>query len=249
MQTSTTYEPINHPRQVAHEVWVVDGPAIRFGILPWLKVPFPTRMTILRLADGLFIHSPTELTAELRVLVEALGEPRWLIGPNRLHYWWLPQWKAAWPQAEAWLAPGIVEQAKGRIAFNYHPLAGENGYPWDLEVATLPVAGGFMTEFAFFHRSSRTLILTDLIENFEPQRLTPFWIRWLARLGGVVDPQGSMPRDLRLTFRKQRPQLKEAVERLIGWQPERVILAHGRWYAHNGAAELSRAFGWLLKEG
>jgi hypothetical protein len=33
---------------------------------------------------------------------------------------------------------------------------------------------------------------------------------------------------------------------MIGWNPERVVLAHGRWYEKNGAAELRRAFGWLL---
>jgi hypothetical protein len=247
MEMPIAYEPLDRLKPVAEDVWIVDGPVIHFGF-PWPKMPFPTRMTILRLEHGLFIHSPTHLTGALDVLVPDLGEPRWLIGPNRLHYWWMPQWKAAFPEAEAWLAPGIVEQAKGRIAFAYHPLAGEQGYPWDSEVATLPVPGSFMTEFVFFHRRSRTLILTDLIENFEPQRLTPFWVRWLARFAGVVDPHGSTPRDLRLTFRKHRPQMKEAVERMLAWQPDRVILAHGRWYAHDGTAELTRAFGWLLKK-
>jgi hypothetical protein len=34
---------------------------------------------------------------------------------------------------------------------------------------------------------------------------------------------------------------------MLAWQPERVILAHGRWYQHNGTAELRRAFRWLLE--
>jgi hypothetical protein len=29
---------------------------------------------------------------------------------------------------------------------------------------------------------------------------------------------------------------------MIAWEPERVILAHGRWYDRAGAAELRRAF-------
>jgi len=33
---------------------------------------------------------------------------------------------------------------------------------------------------------------------------------------------------------------------MIGWNPERVILAHGRWYDRNGQAELRRAFRWIL---
>ena len=39
-----TYPPLNTLKAVASEVWIVDGPIIRFG-LPWLKLSFPTRMT------------------------------------------------------------------------------------------------------------------------------------------------------------------------------------------------------------
>jgi hypothetical protein len=102
-----------------------------------------------------------------------------------------------------------------------------------------------MTEVEFFHHASRTLVLTDFIENFEPDKLGAWWMRWLTRLGGVQDPDGRMPRDMRLTYSGQKPQLKAAVEQMIGWNPERIILAHGRWYPSNGAAELRRAFRWL----
>src|SRR5690606_933589 len=147
--------------------------------------------------------------------------------------------------ATVYLAPRIREQAKGVIDFPAEDLAGAFGYPWDAEVASLPVDGAYMTEFEFFHRASRTLILTDLIENFEPSRLS--WpVRLLARAGGVVDPHGGMPRDMRVTFRSRREELRAAVETMIAWQPERIILAHGRWYERDGAAELRRAFAWLI---
>lgn len=240
-----TYPPLNTLKRVAEDLWIVDGPLIRFG-MPLFKMPFPTRMTILRLTGGdLFIHSPTLLTPDLVAEVEAIGRPRWIIGPNRIHYSWIPQWKAAFPDAAIYLAPRIEEQAKGRIAFTGLPLDRAQGYPWDAELATLPVAGSYMTEVEFFHRASRTLILTDFIENFEPRKLS-MATRWLTGLGKVQDPDGQMPRDMRLTFSKQRQQLKAAIETMIGWNPERVILAHGRWYERDGAPELRRAFRWLL---
>jgi hypothetical protein len=56
-----TYPPLNTLKAVASEVWIVDGPIIRFG-LPWMKLSFPTRMTVIRLGSGeLFLHSPTPL--------------------------------------------------------------------------------------------------------------------------------------------------------------------------------------------
>ena len=55
----------------------------------------------------------------------------------------------------------------------------------DEDIKTLPVNGSFMTEVEFFHLASRTLVLTDLMENLEPQKLDWPW-RWLAKAGGVV---------------------------------------------------------------
>lgn len=240
-----TYPPLNTLKAVADDVWIVDGPLIRFGI-PWPKMPFPTRMTVIRLSGGLLLHSPTPLVPALKAQVEELGNPRWIVGPNRIHYWWIPEWRDAYPGAEIYLAPRIREQAKGRIAFPAHELSAEGGYPWDGELATLPIPGSFMTEVEFFHFQSRTLVLTDLIENFEPARLGSIFMRLLTQLGGVQDPHGGMPRDMRATFSANREELKAAVEKMIGWNPERIILAHGRWYDRNGATELHRAFAWLL---
>lgn len=241
-----TYPPLNTLKPVTDDLWIVDGPPIRFGPL-FFKMPFPTRMTIMRLNGGdLFIHSPTPLTSGLKTEIEALGTPRWIIGPNRIHYWWIPEWRRSFADAEVYLAPRIKEQAAGRIDFDSLPLDKVDGYPWDGDVGTLPVAGDFMTEVEFFHRPSRTLILTDFIENFEPSKLGPLACG-LTWIGGVQDPDGQMPRDMRWTFAKQKPELRAAVEKMISWNPERIILAHGRWYQSNGTDELRRAFRWLLE--
>lgn len=238
---SPTYLPLDVAKPVADDVWIVDGPLIRFG-MPWPKLSFPTRMTLIRLGRALFVHSPVAIGPALRASVLALGRPAWIVGPNRIHYWWIPDWHAAFPDAQVFLAPRLREQAGPRIAFDARPLGAETGYPWDAEIATLPVPGRFMTEMVFFHRPSRTLVLTDLIENFEADRLS-LPLRWLTRAAGVQDPDGSMPRDMRATY--PREALRRAVARMVAWAPERVILAHGRWYASDGVAELKRAFRWL----
>jgi hypothetical protein len=240
-----TYPPLNTLKRVADNVWIVDGPIIGFGP-PLFRMPFPTRMTVIRIGHDLLIHSPTTLVPALKAKIEGAGEVRWIIGPNRIHYWWIPEWHRAYPDAQVYLAPRVREQAGDHIDFHCLTLDRDSGHPWDSEVATLRLTGSYMTEVVFFHRPSRTLILTDAIENFEPRKIASPWVRWLTWLGGVQDPDGQMPRDMRLTFRHNRPQLKTAVETMIGWNPERVILAHGRWYDRNGAEELRRAFRWLL---
>ncbi|MFT3729910.1 MAG: DUF4336 domain-containing protein [Hyphomicrobium sp.] len=240
-----TYPPLNTLKPVADDVWLVDGPVIRFG-LPLLKMPFPTRMTIIRIGGGdLFVHSPTPLTPKLSTAIAQIGRVRWIVAPNRLHYWWTPEWKATFSGADVYLAPRVEEQAGDRIDFPFLRLEQNDGYPWDSDIATIAVTGSYMTEMDFFHRPSRTLVLADLIENFEPAKI-PLLTRWLARIGGCLDPHGGTPRDLRMTFSKRKAEFRAVVETMTAWQPERIILAHGRWYERNGTEELQRAFDWLL---
>src|SRR5690606_21872126 len=102
-----TYPPLNTLKRITDDLWIVDGPPIRFGPL-FFKMVFPTRMTVVRLGGrDLFIHSPTPLTPGLKAELESVGAPRWIIGPNRIHYWWIPEWRLAFPDAQVYLAPRI----------------------------------------------------------------------------------------------------------------------------------------------
>jgi len=117
---------------------------------------------------------------------------------------------------------------------------------WAGAIEQVVVRGDLLTEVVFFHRASRTLVLTDLIENFEPGRVRNWFYRQLIRLGGAADPDGKAPVDMRLSFRRRREQVRHAAERMLAWNPERIVLAHGRWYERDGSAELRRAFRWVL---
>lgn len=238
----TGYEPLNVLKPVAAGIWIIDGPPVRF-----YGMPVPTRATVIRLEAGdLWVHSPTRLTEDLRAQLQAQGRVRHLVAPNWLHYWWIGHWQTAWPEAEAWAAPGVVERAAKYgwdLRFD-HELGVEA--PWAGRIEQILVEGSALhREVAFFHRQSRTLILADLIENFEPGKVA-WWLRPLLRADGVLAPHGGMPREMRLVFRKGRAELRRAVETMIDWAPERIIIAHGRWFERDGTAVLRRAFAWLL---
>ena len=59
-------------------------------------------------------------------------------------------------------------------------------------------------------------------------------------MGGAADPDGKAPFDMQLSFFRHRKAVRAAVERMIAWKPERVIIAHGRWYDANASFELNR---------
>ncbi|MDQ6702625.1 MAG: DUF4336 domain-containing protein [Pseudomonadota bacterium] len=239
------YTPLNVLKPTAPGVWIVDGPEIHFGYLG-LKFPFPTRMTLIRLPDGgLWVHSPTSLTDALAGQVLQAGPVQFLIAPNTLHYWWIPDWKTRFPDAVVYAAPGLERSVKR--PFPIDQVLGNAPPPaWAGIIDQVVVRGDMLTEIAFFHYPSRTLVLTDLIENFELQRTRSLLYRLLLRLAGADDPDGKAPIDLQLTFWRHRKALRAEVEAMIAWNPERIIIAHGRWYEGNCAAELRRAFRWAF---
>jgi len=55
-------------------------------------------------------------------------------------------------------------------------------------------------EVVFPHCPSATPVFADPIENFEAAK-RGMAMRWTARLGGVLDPSGKAPLDMRFTFR------------------------------------------------
>ncbi len=238
------YEPLNKLKYVADGVWIVDGPSIRF-----YGLPFSTRMTIIRLPNGdLWLHSPTKLLPGLRDEVAALGRVAHLIAPNWIHYAYIAEWAAAFPESTAWAAPGVRERSTkmGMEACFDHDLETDPPLEWASTISQMIVSGSKIhRETVFFHHPSQTLILTDLIENFETEKI-PLWMRPLAWFAGILDPDGQQPFDMRLTFKKGKIEFAKDVRRMIEWRPERVILAHGRWYDKDGVAELKRAFRWAL---
>ncbi len=225
-------------------LWLADGPNIDFR-LAGLSLPFPTRMTIVRLPDrGLWVHSPITSSQKVMDEVAALGTVRALVAPNTLHYSWLSDWAARFPDAMVY-APAPLQAADELDCTSIIPLRPHSPQTWSGSIDQVLVACSRLTEVVFFHRSTRTLIITDLIENFNPARIKPFWWRWLFRVSGAT---GSTPKDMRFAFRHNLADLRAAVEQMLAWQPTRVILAHGDWLEQDGTEELRRAFSWLLKE-
>ena len=83
MSADVVYPPLDVPKPVAENVWIVDsGPHRAFGLLR-----LPLRMTVLRLADGrLWLHSPTRWRSVLVDALEDLGRIRHLVAPNASHW-------------------------------------------------------------------------------------------------------------------------------------------------------------------
>jgi hypothetical protein len=240
-----TYPPVDVLKPVADNVWIVDsGPQQAMGL------SLPVRMTVIRLTSGdVWLHSPTRFNPELRRGIETLGPIRHIVAPNVAHWTHLKEWQTTCPAAIIYAAPGLSRRAQVRkegLRLD-RDLAETPPQEWAdaFEQTIIPGGGGFR-EVAFFHRPTRTLILTDLIQNLEPQKL-PFGTRLFAKATGVQAPDGKAPAYLRLVVRLRRRGARRAVSHLIARAPQRVIFSHGKWFDRDGTEQLRRAFRWLLK--
>jgi hypothetical protein len=227
--------------KLGHEIWTAEGS----HVVAMLGFHYPTRMAVIRLADGeLFVWSPIALTDGLRAKVDALGKVGYLIAPNSLHHLFITDWKRSYPSARIYAAPGLREKRRD-IAFDGE--LGDASVPeWSGDIEHVVVKGNAITsEAVFFHRSSRTAIFTDLIQQF-PASWFSGWRAVVAKWDLLLGPEPSVPRKFRAAFTDRRA-ARASVERILAWPAEKVLMAHGTPVTANGQAFLRRAFGWLIR--
>ena len=224
---------------VGESLWLIDGPlVVAYG------VPFPTRMVVARLhGGGLWLWSPIRLDDRVRRAVESLGEPRYVVEPNKLHHLALAEWVAAWPQLRLYAPPGLAKKRRDLVFAS--ELTDEPPVEWRGQIDQIRVEGSFaMTEVLFFHRASRTCLVGDLIQRHDEAEPMKTWPRWATKLGGVLGLTGSTPRDWRLTFLR-RERAREAIARARSWSPQHLVIAHGTCAMEDGAEVFRRSFAWL----
>ena len=238
------YEPQNTLQAIGEEIWIAEGPVLQWGYGIPIKFPFPTRMSVIRLSDGsLFIHSPTHPDENLVEQVEKLGPVAHIVSPNMIHHVFVEYWGARFPDAVTWASPGVRKRSKFDFTRDLGDLPPTE---WANDIDQRIARGSrVMEEVIFFHKRSKTLILADLIENFEDERLHGWFNHFMYRLIGVMAPHGRAPRDLRATYAGRHDQMRPIVDWMIDCAPERIVIAHGKWIEENAVARLREAFDWV----
>ncbi len=219
-------------------LYVADGPTV-----PFLTFPYPTRMAVVRMSDGsAWVWSPIALTPELERAVEAIGPVRHIVSPNKLHHLFLQEWAERWPDAKLYAPPGL---SRRRPDLRFDAELEDMANPaWANEIDQAIFRGSVaMEEVAFFHHPSGTAIICDLIQRHPPEQMKGLK-GMIMRLDGLVGEDGSTPREWRASFLSRR-RARAARERVLAWQPERLLIAHGTCAQENATQILARALDWM----
>jgi hypothetical protein len=183
-----------------------------------------TRMTVVRLSGGrLFVHSPTFLGDSTRQELDGLGEVCFVVSPNKIHNQAMAEYMKAFPEARFFASPGLVER---RPELPFTDVLGDVApAAWSSELDQVLTKGNvFFSEALFFHRSSRTLIVADLVENFDAGTASVLG-RGMAALFGVSSRPVASP-EFRL-YTNDADAAAASFRRAQRWDFERIVLCHG----------------------
>ena len=222
-------------RRLADDVWVTERPQRFFGL------PVGARMTVIRLSGGrLLLHSPLPLDAEIRAELDALGRVAYAVAPNRLHHLYAGDVVRAYPDARLWVAPGLPEKRPDLVHAGV--LGDEAPVEWRGELEQAFFRGRpYENEVAFFHPATRTLILCDLAFNFGPRNAWPTRVLMsLLRSYGKLGPSKLDPLLIR-----DRAAARASLDRILAWDFDRVIVAHGDVQESGGYPLMRDGYAWL----
>ena len=102
-------------------------------------------------------------------------------------------------------------------------LGGDAPVQWHDEIDQTVIPGGIFGEIVFFHKELKALILADTIINLELDKMSTT-LEFATRLTGMYYPRGQIFFGMRLPLLFQRRKSRAAVERLLSWQPQGIIL-------------------------
>lgn len=219
---------------VRGQIWLAAYPVSLGG------TRFDARMTLARRSDGaLIVHSPGPVDDAMRAQIEAIGPVAVIVAPGNFHHLHVVSCQRAFPDAETWICPGVERK---------QPALRYDGFLRDppplclaADFTLAGVFGRLMCEVAMLHRPSRTLLLVDLIENFGDKTPGINWMlkAWwkLFRLWNVPGPAPEYCFGWR-----DRADAREALERIVAWDFERIVIAHGDLIEHEAKAVTQRAW-------
>jgi hypothetical protein len=213
---------------------------IRFG-----GIPLWHRMTVIRLASGdLLVHSPTKLNLASQEEFRNLGPIAAIVAPSWWHDLYLREYLSVYPDAKLYGAPTLVRWNR---SLPFAEMLGDRApslWKDQLDQVHVQGIGLFLDEVVFYHRRSRSLIVADLLFNLSEKDA------WITRsMGSLVIgpfPGCRFPRLYRPAVTDRRG-LRAAVERILNWDFDQIIVGHGAVVENKGKEAFGTAFRWLLK--
>jgi hypothetical protein len=203
--------------------------------LPLLGTEQGRVVTVIRLRSGrLVIHSTAPFSADDVREIQRLGAAGWLVEGMLFHDTFAKEGRAAFPGI-----PYLAPERFARVAeVDSQPLLPAPA-EWQGELEVLRIDGApKFDEHVFFHVPTRTLIVTDLVFNFNGEGTA--WERFFRRYVIGLRHEPGMSRMFRAMIR-DREAFKKSVAKVLEWDFDRVIVGHKEVVESAGKVKVQRA--------
>jgi hypothetical protein len=214
-----------------------------------LGMRMPGRATIMRVNDDggeLAIYSPLPIDDDMGKKIDALGDVRYLIAPNMVHWMYLGGAKKRYPKAKVFGPPGLEKKLKGSVDFEALPSSGHIKEVGDTLRFVLVEGSPKMNEHLILHQPSGSLVVGDLLFNIHEcdsfgMRI---FLRFLSR-AWKKPAQTSFWKFLT----KDHSATARTIQDVLTWDFERVVVAHGRVIEDDAREVSRRCLTWMTSGG
>ena len=197
------------------DIWTMAFP------LRFLGMQLGRRVSVMRLpGNRLVLHSTAPFSAEQVHEIHSLARLEFILEGTTLHDTYSREGQKAFPASTYLVPEGFPKAAMKNRAGSIREI--EDLTQGEIQVVRLEGMRMF-NEYACFHRSSRTLIVCDLLFNLVH---ATGWTRWcMKRLMGVKQ-WPAVDRPVRWAVR-DRNAFQHSLQVMLSWDFERVVVAHG----------------------
>lgn len=216
-------------RSLAPDLWIKEYP------LTVLGTNHGRTVTVIRLAsEKLVIHSMAPFSPADIEEIRQLGEPAWLVEAMLLHDTYAAEGRRSFPELPFLGPPGFPAVVK----FDTGPLLpSPDEWAGQLEVIRLEGAPK-LEEHAFFHVASRTLIVADLVFNFDANEKG--WDHFFHRYIAGFRRYPGTSRIFKM-FMADRAAFRASLLKIMEWDFDRIIPGHGKVIESGGKDALRQA--------
>jgi len=208
-------------RKVTDDIWIFSRPFTRFGILP-----LGGRSVAVKLSNGgVWVLASTPPTEETKAAIDGLGSVAYLLSPNLDHHWFLGPFKEAYPNAKL-IGPGPLGEKRKDLKFDGLYLKDAEGttYGFEDDITAIPFGGTALTDIAFYHKPSKTLIVGDLLYNLPNTESMPSIFSGLFK---TFSPGGALHKKLIAGSETNHESLVASAKAVDALDIQRIIPLHG----------------------
>ncbi|KAJ3487756.1 hypothetical protein NLI96_g3318 [Meripilus lineatus] len=216
-------------REVTPEITTFSRPFTRF----FGAFPMGGRSTAIKLTNGdVWVVASTPLSPETKETVDKMGKVEYILAADLDHHFFLTEWHNAYPDAKMIGVEGLSEKKQAeswKFLGSYGVDEAGTRYGYEDEIEAHYFSGFSKKDVAWFHKSSQTLIVADLIfnlpatEQYSKSRSSSKLAFFFPRFA----PDSNFHKNFVWKEGANKEAMRQDARTVLEWDFQRIIMCHG----------------------